>query len=372
MWTKHIPKYWQLASLLKEEITSRGFKRGSQFYSVRELMEKYKVSDSTIQKCLTELVNEGILNCEIGKGTFISNLPDIPSEQKNKVIRAILPHGYKDSTSDFYYGGIMKGMLGCLPPKYELRFMNSEENKNIPAELNLSDTSGVLIVAPSLYHKSWLLQIKEHIPTGAMIIIGASFKNGGFDSVDTDNVKGADEATEYLIRLGHRKIGIILGRLSVTNIVDRFKGYKQALKRNNIKFNEELAAKTGKNKTDRAYQSILKLLNLSPRPTAIFATGYSIAREVMRAANEIGLKIPDELSLIGFDDPGAEYTFSSILTTVRQPVYEMGRIATLELLRSMENHSKKPVKKYLETELIERKTCARINNKPNKRTVKKM
>ncbi|MDP3143230.1 MAG: substrate-binding domain-containing protein [Candidatus Omnitrophota bacterium] len=173
-----------------------------------------------------------------------------------------------------------------------------------------------------------------------------------------DNKKAAKQAVQYLIKLGHEKIATISGELMTQAGKARLDGYLEALGENHIPAKEEYLTR-GEFLRSPARQSARMLLNLKNRPTAVFAASDVMALELIDVAKRIPIKIPEELSIVGFDDnPLAEYSPVS-LTTVSQPLMEMGRLGLENLHQIAQGKARLPVKILLDTKLIERDSCAR-------------
>ncbi len=182
--------------------------------------------------------------------------------------------------------------------------------------------------------------------------------------VDATNWQGAYDATRYLIGLGHRRIGFITGLKEIQSTTDRFEGYKAALAQNNISYDERLVHE-GNYFTNSGYECGLKLIQSTPRPTAIFASNDLMALGAMQALREQGLSIPEDISIIGFDDIPQASIVHPQLTTVRQPLEQMGRIAVnllVEQIENSENPDRAPRRVTLATHLIERESCRAITN----------
>jgi LacI family transcriptional regulator len=175
-------------------------------------------------------------------------------------------------------------------------------------------------------------------------------------SVGASNWQGAFDATSYLIKLGHRRIGFITGTLELGCSQKRLEGYKAALRANDLAIDPTLIQE-GDFYQPSGYKGAIELLKTSQRPTAIFASNDSMAFGVMEAVREQGLSIPNDISIIGFDDVPQAANVHPRLTTVRQPLEHMGRVATNMLLESINNPDRPPEKLELSTELIIGGTC---------------
>ena len=180
----------------------------------------------------------------------------------------------------------------------------------------------------------------------------------GFPWISVGDSEAADGMTEYLLDLGHRRIGFIVGHPDHGSSHDRLAGYRGALKRHDINFDDRLVEQ-GRFDYESGYSCARKLLSSNPRPTAIFASNDPMAMGVLSAAHEMGLDIPRELSVAGFDDsPLARHAWPP-LTTVRQPITEVARLATDVLMRKLQGRSKDDSDHRLQAELVRRASTGR-------------
>lgn len=181
-------------------------------------------------------------------------------------------------------------------------------------------------------------------------------------AIGSTNWQGAYHATNYLIHLGHRRIGFITGWLDLGCAIDRLEGYKAALKNNRIPINNDLVFEGTFAQLD-GYVGANRFLDLKRPPTAIFASNDVMAMAAMDAVRQRGLRIPEDVSILGFDDVPQASLVRPSLTTVRQPLEQMGRTAAqilLDILRNP-NHSHQRIE--LPTELIIRDSTAKINER---------
>lgn len=215
---------------------------------------------------------------------------------------------------------------------------------------------GLLLIVPLI--PSIYLEALPHRDFPCVLI---DQSNAGLNksSIDCTNWQGAYDATQYLIRLGHRQIGFITGTLELMSAVDRLEGYRAALADHSLPYNDELVI-LGDFTAESGHVGVKKLLEYHPRPTAIFASNDISAIGAMETIRNHGLNIPQDISIIGFDDiPQASLNYPK-LTTVRQPLAQMGRVAVKLLLEQIENPTRLPHRVTLATEFIERDSCAPI------------
>lgn len=174
--------------------------------------------------------------------------------------------------------------------------------------------------------------------------------------VDVDNVGGARMAVEHLIRLGHRRVGTITGRLDMASGQDRLTGYRQALHLHRIPEEADLVAEG--DYTENGGGAAMRGL-LEASPTAVFAASDAMAIGAMKAVREAGLEVPQDIALVGFDDSLAATAVEPALTTVRQPIERLGGMAVEVLLSMLKSPSEGTTthRIILPTELIVRASC---------------
>jgi len=180
-------------------------------------------------------------------------------------------------------------------------------------------------------------------------------------SVVVDNVTGARQAMQHLLDLGHRDIAFLSDfpdyAFNRSPVVDRLAGYRQALQEASIPFRSDYYVVSALTKEDARRQA-RQLLTMDDRPTAVFAYSDTQAIGVLEAARDLGLRVPEDLSVVGYDDiEAAEY---AQLTTVRQSLYESGVLGVELLLQVMEDRDAEPQEIPLTTELVVRGSTAAL------------
>ncbi|TCJ15621.1 LacI family transcriptional regulator [Rubrobacter taiwanensis] len=173
-----------------------------------------------------------------------------------------------------------------------------------------------------------------------------------FPSVQIDNVGAAYEATSHLVELGHERIAFISGPLSLTSVQDRLNGYREALRRRGIERDDRLV-REGDFQPESGYSAARSLLQGSVRPTAIFAANDRMAIGAMAAAFDLGMEVPEEVSIVGFDDITMASYVRPALTTVSLPGYEMGASA-MRLILKLISGKECPRVTWLPAELVVR------------------
>ncbi|MCD6222032.1 GntR family transcriptional regulator [bacterium] len=355
---KGVVLYKKIKEEIKEQIESGRLKENDKIPSIVELSKKYNVSTITIRLAISELVKEGYLETRGSKGTYVKlKKPD------NKLIALFF---YEDTHNQFI-GPIYSGIEQVLSIEgYHTVFLKTDGNQEKEAkylqEILEREPEGIIISpasssvdSPSVY---FLRQLKEkNIP---IVFIDIKIENFECDYVETDNLQAGYEATKYLIEKGHKKIGIILAR-DVNTIRERFSGYLQCLKDNSIEFNRIYVKQHTNQKyyEETGYICGLELLNLKDPPTAIFCTCDGIAVGLYKACHEMNLKIPEDISVIGFDNLKFTEYMIPPLTTVSQEKKKMGKYAA-KILMSRIKGSDGPVHKILlPHKIIERGSVAK-------------
>ena len=197
--------------------------------------------------------------------------------------------------------------------------------------------------------------------TCPLVVIDYWKEDMSFDAVLINNADSARMATEYLIANGHTEIGYLQGRMRIKPFRSRSVGYQTALQKASIPLRKEFVV-TLSPTMDGAYEDMKDYLSGSPKlPTAFFADNDIIALGAMKAMSERGIRIPDDVSVIGFDD----LTYSSIsnppLTTLRVPKQEMGRVAVRRLWDILQDNDELRLKTQVCTQFIERASVKRMN-----------
>ena len=273
---------------------------------------------------------------------------------RSRIIGLLVPN-----LDNSYVGTIMQGIDQELErANYDLMLYTSHrhpgnESFYVSAIAN-GLTEGLLLVAP-LVPTTYLEALRER--NFPCVLIDQADTTEHSSVVEATNWQGAYEATRYLIRLGHTRIAYITGALVVRSAVDRLRGYKAALADCDIPFREELVIE-GDYQQQTSYEITKRLLqSVDSPPTAIFASNDLSAFGAMEFAREFGLRIPDDISIIGFDDIPQASLVHPKLTTVRQPLEHMGQVAVKLLLERIEDRNRPPQRVTLATQLVIRDSC---------------
>jgi len=189
------------------------------------------------------------------------------------------------------------------------------------------------------------------------VVVDRMVSNVETDSVMTDNARGGELAVTHLIQLGHRRIGCISGPSALSPSADRLTGYRNALEAHGIPVEEALIVK-GDFHYQGGYAAALQLLTAPAPPTAIFALNDLMAIGAIAAAKKLGKRVPEDVSVIGFDDIDLAPYMSPALTTIAQSKHQMGVVATSLLFERIHNRALPPRFRILGVSLIVRESTA--------------
>ncbi|BHH85314.1 LacI family DNA-binding transcriptional regulator [Desulforhopalus sp. 52FAK] len=230
------------------------------------------------------------------------------------------------------------------------------QEENLIKVLRESQVDGLIITTTDLKGKILKSLVDEDFP---FVLLFSTVKSGPMSAVGIDNYRGGYEATEHLISLGHTRIGMVAGKFTMTDrSFHRWHGYKKCLKDNGIAYDKQLLVQTDYSLSG-GRDSIKKLLSLTQPPTAAFCSNDYIALGATKGAREMGLNLPEDLSIVGFDDVQTASYMVPALTTIHQPAYEMGQRAAQLLLQMIEKKSK-PVQDMMNSKLIVRESTTNV------------
>ena len=260
-----------------------------------------------------------------------------------------------------YMGEILRGIEDELAAaSYDLMLYSTHRRKtresNFVTSITAGMTDGLLMVLP-VDPGAYVASIRRRDVPFILIDHEGLDKQG--PSVGATNRLGANQAADHIIGLGHRRIGFITGNMDMDCAPERLAGYRESLDRHLIPFDPDLV-REGDFHKPLAYQRTNELLALPEPPTAILASNDVSAFGVMDAVRDHGLRIPDNVSVMGFDDIPDAAKANPPLTTIRQPMFEMGRLATRMLLDKIADPTREIGRSELQTELIVRDTCRAV------------
>jgi LacI family transcriptional regulator len=308
----------------------------------------------------------------------INNDIHVRPETRERVQGVMQKLGYTANRQARSLAGGRSNIIGVLVPDLGTGYIG-EIIRGIDAELSLTDLDLILYTTHRTASKeaNYVANLAKGMVDGLLLVLPRSpadytgtLTNRGVPFVLIDhqgigrdcpavgatNWQGAYHATEYLIKLGHTRIGFITGSMDLGCADERLEGYRSALRTYHLPNEPELIYEGTFFQPD-GYAGATALLNLAHPPTAIFASNDVMAMGAMDAVRNRGLRVPDDISIVGFDDIPQASVMRPGLTTVSQPLEKMGRVATQMLLDLFRNKEKTDNRIELPTELVIRESC---------------
>lgn len=278
---------------------------------------------------LTERVNEAIRELNYRPDPIAQGL----SKGKSQTVALVV----SDIVNPFF-PKVARGVEDCVREnEFSLILSNTDENpdqeKRNLSLLQSKHVDGFIISPTSKGGKNLEPLLDDDL---SVVCIDRKLPQTKVDQVYSNNKKGAYEATNHLIEQGHENIGIILESTDILSFANRLEGYKEALHHHSINLKEDYIKKSGL-EVEGACVSTKSLLEENPEITAIFSTNDLITEGVLRAFKEENVKCPEEMALVGFDDPGWAASFTPSITSVAQQPYEMGYQAATLLFKKIRN-----------------------------------
>ncbi|OGB91840.1 MAG: hypothetical protein A3H39_08800 [candidate division NC10 bacterium RIFCSPLOWO2_02_FULL_66_22] len=194
------------------------------------------------------------------------------------------------------------------------------------------------------------------------VMYNRRLRSGRGNYIVLDNASASHDLTRHLLDLGHRHIGFITGLRDLSTASERLRGYRAALRAAGLPADPRLM-RPGAFKAEMAQRAAQELLKLPRRPTAIMAGNDLMALGVMQAAGDLGLRVPEDLAVVGFDDIEIAAHRQIQLTTMAQQKAEMGRMAVvwmLEIIRDPRRYRREPLQQILTPTLVVRRTCGAL------------
>jgi len=307
------------------------------------------------RKTLKDVAREAGISVSLAS-RILGNYGYFSEETKSKVLKAAKKLNYKPDViarglktrqttaigvivSDiltFFFTTLVRGIEDVASQSgYSVILCNSDEDpikeRDYLLALYERNVDG-LIVSPSTGNHSYLKKLSRgEMP---LVLVDRGVRGLKVPTIIVDNEAGSYEAVNYLISLGHRRIGIITGLKGVTTSEERLAGYKRALEENGLPLKEELI-KEGDYQREKARKVTQEFLRMKNPPVALFVCNEPMTSGALLTLRENKVKIPEEMAVIGFDDPVWAPLTRPALTTLSQPSYSMGTLACQALLKEI-------------------------------------
>jgi len=334
------PKYLKLKEEIVSWIAGGRYRPGDKLPSENELSEQFGLSRQTVRQSIGELVQEGWLSREQGKGTFVSRLSgERRTAGGNRTVGMITTY-----ISDYIFPSIVRGVeAGLKEQGYRLLLSSTDNRKDREREsLEMMLSQGVcgLIVEPTRSAEgnpnfdAYMAMQYHGIP---LLMINERYPDLDCPVVKQDDEAGGRVATEHLLSLGHRRIA---GFFKTDDLqgVNRMKGFVKAHRERGILVDPELVVRYETEQREELPRAALReLLNRTDRPTAIVCYNDQLAVALLDVVREADLRVPEDLSIIGYDDSFLATATEIKLTSVNHPKEELGEKAAQLLISMLES-----------------------------------
>lgn len=338
----------------------RSSSRSSQTISIKDVAKRCGVSITTVSRVINKFPTvrednrQKVLRAVKELGFQPSVLAQRLATGHSNVVALVIPR-YEGIFYSFYALELIRG-IGTLCESFKLDLLLHLTSGG--SSLNIKGVGG-FIFADIIGNRRQLEEaLGSKLP---VVVINNYIEDMDVNCIAVDNEGGAEKAVDYLINLGHRRIAHITGDLATQAASLRYNGYKDALRKNGLPFNEGYVFQTDYSR-GQAREAAERLMSLPEPVTAVFVASDSMALEVMAVVREKGRRIPDDLSIVGFDDNPSGLYGPVSLTTIKQPLIEMAQESIKELNNLMCGREALPAKKiFLPTELIIRESCRSVS-----------
>lgn len=278
----------------------------------------------------------------------------------DKRIGLLLPY-FGDMFSSFYVHEILRGVGEVASSRDAEMLVHVQHSASVPRDverkLRQNGLVGGWLIADDSVPGATLGHLRRSgVPY--VLLNRATLSEGDMNTAGVDNRLGARLAVKYLMSLGHRRIATLTGALSQEPGRERLAGYRETMEQAGLAVPREYVAEANFSRS-LARDAVARMLRFDYPPTAIFAASDQMAAGAQEAALESGLRLPVDLSIIGFDDEFLACQLAPRLTTIRQPIRDVCALAAAWLLENMDRPGAPPVRIVLKPELVVRDSCGR-------------
>ncbi len=338
------PKYERVKDTLRERIRRNSV--GSKIPSIAQLHNELGVSPGTVSRAISDLVDEGILEKQPRRGTFVSR-----PERLTRNLGFIWPEPIERLTKHPYTGTILQGVQAEASARNRHLVVASNEEAARPALIGRGNqVAGVLV----LFNRDGQLVDEYNARKVPVVLIDPFSCADGVPFVTSDHYSGMYGAATHLLRLGHQRIvHVTVDIPNCMPLEDRVRGYTAAMRDaglEDIAHVHRVTSEPWNEVHDAAFREMIRDLE----PTACCCFDDDVAAWTTRVCHESGIAVPDELSVVGYDDSGMASQTWPPMTTVRIPLEEIGRSAVRLLDELIEEHRLTGHGLVLPTELVER------------------
>ncbi|MFN3421889.1 MAG: GntR family transcriptional regulator [Armatimonadota bacterium] len=347
--------YLQVKEALRASIEKGELKQGEPLPGRVKLCEMFGTNRLTVDRAIRELVREGWLVTVKGKGTFVSH-PDSRPSVATMTFAVVWSQRGISEQQNIYWGPLLRGIAQTtseLGIQLQFREMNPAFYLEFFRE---SRADGLIVLAPTVEDELVLRELRKHcVP---FVATSSVYEDRSLPCIGIDNFAGVKQALEHLWSLGHRQIAIVNLDLHQTDLLQRWEAFRKLMGEAGYKIDPRWVLLFPDRWCIDKEEFVKCWLESIPLPTAIFGADYEMTLAVFSALKSFGVKIPEQVSLIGFDDPPMAAFLEPPLTVIRQPVEEIGKGAVRKLYDALRKGVMPEGTEILTTELIVRSSAA--------------
>ncbi|MEN8254655.1 MAG: substrate-binding domain-containing protein [Verrucomicrobiota bacterium] len=353
--------YRLVQEVVREKIASGEWRVGHKLPSERDLEKKLGLSRLTISKGLTGLADEGLLERRRGQGTFVAARTKNGSV-KGSVIKYICPALARDIIVHHDVLSAMHDGLDEAGYHVGVAFYRTFEEKADLLRRDTDEAIGGFIV--TFDQKEPILEELNRLNENnfPLVLIDSYPYDTKLDFSVTNNIEGGRMMVDHLAGLGHRRIAYITRPVDRSSLRDRQAGFVQGMLGNNLPLWPEgimvLKSSISPHPREEAVACTDRLLSLPEPPTAIFFSNDDMALAVKSHLSARGIRVPEDISIAGYDNIDQSADIKASLTTIKQDFYQMGRMAAEILKERVENRNRRPQTLFIKPELIIRGSTA--------------
>lgn len=283
-------------------------------------------------------------------------------KQRSHNLGLVIPYSTEEAFSDPFYSEILRG-IGVLAHSkgFNLLLLTSdgenEEKKTVLKAVRGKQIDGVLILRAKKDDSLITELSKIDFP---FVIVGRPEEKGEYFWVNNDNITASQKVVDYLIEKGHKNIAMIIGDDNYIMNNDRLEGYKRAFREHGLKIRDDLLVKTEKIDHHSIYMLSQKIIREHPEITAFYGMSDVIAYTILQAMNDMNIKIPQDVSIVGFNNNPMSKIVSPPLTTVDINTYLLGNKATELLIGVINGKINKYQHTIVPTNIVERDSCKEL------------
>lgn len=329
--------------------------------TIKDLAKMANVSHTTVSRALNNspLIKEETKRKILELAEQLNYMPNFNAKslvlQRSYTIGLFFTSLDKGTSSSFL-ADTMRGVNRVVTVDYNL-FTRGIKDYEDYASIHSRKFDGIILMSQSEADNAFIRHVLEQdIP---LVVLNRQVEEPGIVNILSNDKEGAYAAGRHLIELGHKRIAIIEGVEGFKSTQQRKEGFLQALADAGLAIQSDYMA-SGRYDMESGYSGMQSLLKLPLPPTAVFCSNDDMAIGAMNAAFEHGLKIPKDLSVVGFDDIGYSQFTTPPLTTIKRPIEEISAEGARKLLALIDDPAAGGEALFLTTELVERKSTARL------------